>query len=392
MQARTNNLPLRSVATLYTPFIVSTALIALVALIAALTAAPVAAATNDPAPAPAEKIQVAILTGQNNHAWFKDTPVLEHILDSAEIFDTTVVLTPDRQDPDKAEKWKAFEPNFADYDVIVLNYNGEMWPDRIKRSFETYISEGGAAFSFHAANNPFRGWTEYEQMIGQLWRNNKAGKRIYFNDKGEKQVMPAGEGPGAGHGRQHPFVLETIVDDHPVFQGLPKKWMHAKDELYHGQRGPAENMTVLMTAYSNPATGGTGVHEAVVWTIPYGKGTVMTNTLGHWWRGSGGGESLQCAGFHTLFQRSVEWLATGKVTINKPQDFPTVENASMRPLPDFEPLAYIYVKGVPGSDPLASCGCSIPTQPHLHPAFIQYAAQHENPIVPGQATADADER
>lgn len=334
----------------------------------------------------ADKIKVAILTGQNNHGWMMDTPVLKNILDEHKIFQTTILQTPDRNDKEKAAKWQAFKPDFKAYDVIVLNYNGEMWPEHIKTAWLEYVSEGGKVFSFHAGNNPFKGWTEFEEMIGLLWRKNSDGKRIYFDNDGKKVVQEAGQGPGAGHGRQHPYVVDTLVPDHPVFQGLPKQWMHAKDELYHGQRGPAKNMTVLMTAYAEPKTRGTGVHEPIVWTIPYGKGTVMTNVMGHWWKNMKEGPALACAGFQTIFTRSLEWLATGKVTIEKPEDFPTKDAVSLRELAPYEPLAYIHIPGVPGSDPMASCDhCSPQTQPGFVPAWVQFAEMLE--AVPGEATA-----
>jgi hypothetical protein len=39
--------------------------------------------------------------------------------------------------------------------------------------------------------------------------------------------------------------------------GLPKLWMHANDELYERLRGPAEELEVLATAWSDPAFAGT---------------------------------------------------------------------------------------------------------------------------------------
>lgn len=320
-----------------------------------------------------DKIQVGILTGQNNHGWMLDTPVLKNILDEAGLFETDIIQTPDRKDPGRAAKWRAFKPDFKQYDVIVLNYNGEMWPDHIKAAWIDYVREGGDVFSFHAGNNPFHGWTEFEEMIGLLWRKNSAGKRVYFDDEGNKVIQEAGKGPGAGHGRQHAYLVDTKDNEHPVFKGLPDQWMHAKDELYHAQRGPAKNMTVLMTAYAEPKTRGTGVHEPVVWTIPFGKGTVMTNVMGHWWKNDQDGPALKCAGFQTIFTRSIEWLATGIVTTDKPKDFPTKDAISLRELAVFEPLAYIHVDGVPGSDPLASCDCSPQTQPGFVSAWAQFA-------------------
>jgi type 1 glutamine amidotransferase len=99
--------------------------------------------------------------------------------------------------------------------------------------------------------------------------------------------------------------------------------MHAQDELYHGQRGPAENMHLLASAWSAKEKGGTGAHEPMLWVIPYGKGKVVTNVMGH-----ENGKSLQCVGFVTLLDRSCEWLATGKVTTPVPAEFPTADKSS----------------------------------------------------------------
>jgi len=303
----------------------------------------------------AEKIKVAIITGQNNHGWTLDTPVLKNILDEAGLFDTTLLISPDAKDPDKAAKWQQFKPAFSDYSVVIINYNGEMWPDHIKTGFVDYIKGGGKAYVFHAGNNPFNGWTEYEQMVGLLWRKNNEGKRLYFDENGQQKIVQPGDGPGAGHGAKHAYVVKNLDPEHPVFTGLPTEWMHAQDELYHGQRGPAENMTILATAYSDPATKGTGVSEPLVWTIPFGEGLVLTNVMGHWWKNDATGPALQCAGFQTILTRSIEWLATGKVTQEKPADFPGKDAASLRELKPFKPLAYLYV---PDFAPFASASVS----------------------------------
>ena len=100
--------------------------------------------------------------------------------------------------------------------------------------------------------------------------------------------------------------------------------MHAKDELYDRLRGPAENLHVLATAYSDPATRGAGFHEPMLMTISYGKGRVFHTTLGH------ALEAIQCVGFITTLQRGAEWAATGKVTQKVPSDFPTADKTSSR--------------------------------------------------------------
>lgn len=279
-----------------------------------------------------EKIPVLIIDGQNNHDWERTSPFLAYLLESTGRFKVDRATTPPRGAPPEA--WENFAPDFSRYRVVVINYNGQTWPERVRKAFEQYVANGGGVVVVHAGNNPFADWPEYNRMIGLGWRNNRFGWRVYVDDEGKVHRVPPGQGPGAGHGRQHEYVVEIRDPSHPVTKGLPKRWLHARDELYHGQRGPAENMHILATAYDDPSVGGTGVHEPLVWWIPYGKGKVFTILLGHVGRGQKDLAGMQCVGFATLFRRACEWVATGKVTIPVPPDFPTENRVSLIPLPE----------------------------------------------------------
>lgn len=279
--------------------------------------------TSDAAPA-AEKLNLLIIDGQNNHNWRATTPVLNSFLTETGRFKVDVATTPPNNAP--KEDWDKFRPNFSQYDVVLSNYNGQMWPDEVRTAFEKYVADGGAVVIVHAANNAFSGWEEYNKMIGLGWRGASFGDRVTFNDEGTIVRTSKGEGPGAGHGPQHEFSVIVRQPDHPVMEGLPREWMHAKDELYQGQRGPAADMHILATAYADPDQRGTGAHEPMVWWIPYGKGKVFTTVMGH------ADYSMACVGFQTIVARGAEWAATGEVTLKVPDTFPTADKVSVNAL------------------------------------------------------------
>lgn len=279
------------------------------------------------ATAASAKSKILIVTGQNNHDWVHSTPIIKALLEETNLFDVTVTTTPSKEAPDDA--WNDGSPKFKGFDAILSDYNGKMWPTQIKSDFVDYVKGGGGVVLVHAANNAFTGWKEYEDMTGLLWREADHDERLYLDDKLKPVRAPKGEGPSAGHGAGHEYKITVTEPSHPVFKGVPKVWMHVSDELYHGQRGPAENMHILAAAFSSKESGGTGVYEPMVWWIPYGKGKVITLLPGHYGSEQSDSTPYDCLGFRTILQRSTEWVATGKVTIPVSPDFPTADKISV---------------------------------------------------------------
>ena len=274
-----------------------------------------------------ERVKVLIVSGQNNHDWQRTNNLLIDVLNDANKFETDISLTPPKGSAPEA--WDSWNPRFTAYQVILMDYNGEMWPERVKANFEQFVMNGGKVLAQHASNNPFPGWSEFEQMIGILWRNPADGDRVFYNDQGTMVREERGVGLGAGHGEKHDWTIRNRKPAHPVMNGVPLEFLHPFDELYHGQRGPAENMEVLATAYSREDNGGSGKHELMIWTIPFGQGTVMTFLPGHLWPEQEDTSAFHCIGFRTLLTRSLEWLGTGEVTIPIPPNFPTKDRISM---------------------------------------------------------------
>ncbi|MBL8826205.1 MAG: ThuA domain-containing protein [Planctomycetaceae bacterium] len=265
--------------------------------------------------------RVLIVDGQNNHAWKATTPVLtKHLTDSG-LFKVEVATS-----PEKGKDMSGFTPKFADYQAVISNYNGDEWSEPTKQSLVDYVGKGGALVIIHAANNSFPKWTAYNEMIGLGgWggRNEKSGPYVRFRDG--QIVKDTQPGPGGHHGKQHPFQVIVRNSQHPITAGMPTAWMHANDELYDKLRGPAENIDVLATAYADPATGGSGEHEPMIFTVKFGQGRVFHSPMGH------SVEAMECAGFALTLTRGTEWAITGQVTQTKlPEDFPTADKVSVR--------------------------------------------------------------
>ena len=90
-------------------------------------------------------------------------------------------------------------------------------------------------------------------------------------------------------------------------------------------------MTILATAFASEEKKGTGAHEPMLWWIPYGKGRVVTNVLGHVGGNSNPIESpaMRDVAFLTILKRSLEWAAGKEVTTEVPDNFPTADEISL---------------------------------------------------------------
>lgn len=253
-----------------------------------------------------KRIKALIIDGQNNHQnWPEKTVLLKQYLLESGRFTVDIART-----PPAGGAMADFKPDFAAYDVVVSNYNGEAWPEAMRQAFETYMRSGGGFVCFHSADNAFPDWPAYNEMIGLGgWegRTEKDGPYVYVDDAG-KVVRDDSPGPGGHHGPQHQFTVIARDTLHPIMRGLPKEWLHEKDELYDRLRGPAKNMQILATAYSDADTQkGTGRHEPMLMTIHYGMGRVFHTAMGH------APYSMVSEGFIKSLQRGAEWAATGGV-------------------------------------------------------------------------------
>lgn len=274
------------------------------------------------------RIKVMILTGQSNpyHNWAVSSAAIKRMLEDAGLFEVNVATT-----PGKGQDMSAFKPDFTGLGAVVMDYEGDEWPDATRQAFVNYVRGGGGLVMVHAADNAFPKWAEFLEMSGVGgWggRDESWGPKVRWRDG--RMVLDSTPGT-AMHPPRHDFLVVARAPEHPIMKGLPAEWMQANDEIYSQLRGPAKNLQVLATATADKTKGGTGEHEPMFMTIQYGKGRVFHNTLGHVGpKDAMPVPALASVGYIVSIQRGTEWAATGTVTQKVPADFPTAASTSIR--------------------------------------------------------------
>lgn len=239
---------------------------------------------QDPPPPP---VHAAVLTGANNHEWQWTSRESHSALAETGRFVVETTDQPAAFLVDAGARRAA-----GQLDVLVLDYNGPRWGEAAERAFVDAVRAGLGVVVVHAANNAFPGWIEYEQLVGLLWRE------------------------GTGHGAYHAFDVAVVDLHHPVTAGMRDFHLHP-DELYHRLvHVPGGDHRVLMSAFSDPKTGGTGRHEPMATAGAFGKGRVFHTPLGHVWAGVPATRATWAdPQLRLLVARGAEWAATGVVTL-----------------------------------------------------------------------------
>ena len=260
-------------------------------------------------------IRALIVTGQNNHNWPVSHRALQAILQNSGLFAVDLAVS-----PPQGGDMDAFDPDFSAYRVVILDYNGDRWSASTERRFLDYVRDGGGVVLYHAADNAFPDWEEF----------NRIAALGGWGGRDERLVRDTTKGPGGSHGEQREYSMNGRNAEHPVVRGLPGRWIHATDELYDRMRGPANVAELLYTAYADPGRGGSGREEPLVFTVDYGKARIIHMMIGHAGPSLEDNPAMQCTGFQTLLLRGSEWAATGKVRQRVPDDFPTERKSSLR--------------------------------------------------------------
>ncbi len=275
-------------------------------------------------------IKALIINGQDgSHTWQYSTKVLKALFEKSGLFAVDVATTPNWNG-----NMEEFHPNFSNYDVVLLNYGGKIWPEKTRTDFERYVANGGGVVVLHSSVIPMEEWKEYNQMVGLgAWnqRNEKDGPYVYWENN--RYVYDYSPGWAGHHDRQHKTLVEHRAVDHPVLRELPHSWRHFKDEIYTRLRGPAQNIEILATINEHDR------NEPIMWTTQWGNGRIFVDLLGHCGNDPDMTYSMDCVGFQTTLLRGAEWAATGRVTQDVPDNFPSQDKESLQivcKLPDAE--------------------------------------------------------
>ncbi len=285
-----------------------------------------------------KKIKVLILQADDHHDVVVQGETFAQILNSTKLFDVSQVNILEHQE------WEIIDLQFSNYGLILSSNLGQNWPESLKLNLDQYLSEGGNLVIIHQGVASHQDWPKFREMIGLGWAKSSAGQHMFWDDRDSLWIRtPLYHGVGAGHAKQHEFLVTVRSEEHPVVEGMPREWMHGMDELYHGMRGPAENIEILATAYSDKQMWGSGDHEPIAWTVNYRKGRVFVTVLGHFMKFENRWEipgvdsyenefkAIYCVGFQSLLARGAEWAATGKVTLEIPGNFPSDKKSSVMP-------------------------------------------------------------
>ena len=122
--------------------------------------------------------------------------LLKQILDETGLFSSRILTT-----PAKGEDMSGFSPDFSKYKLVVLDYEGDAWPEKTNAALMDFVNNGGGIVVYNSKSDP-----------------------------GEARP------DSVTVSKRHDFEIRTRISDHPVTKGLPVRWLHPNDEIVQGLR------------------------------------------------------------------------------------------------------------------------------------------------------------
>ena len=237
-------------------------------------------------------IQVLILSGNNNHDWKQTTQQLEKIFSQSDRFRYKVTFRPDT----------LTSGSLKSFDVVLSNWNS--WPENdirwtvaTEQALSDFIKSGGGFVTFHSSTSVFYKWPEFSEFTAAAWIDS-----TWHKEKSATHVLIENAG-------------------HPVTSGMSDFYIY--DELWVNAR--SNDKFQILGSATNSQLNKEGIPtQPAILVSNYGKGRIFHTILGH------DARAMRNLGFQTLLRRGTEWVATGNVTSEIPQELRQPEKQKQR--------------------------------------------------------------
>ena len=250
-------------------------------------------AIADEPPARPAPINALLITGHNNHNWQYTSRVHKETLEGCGRFRVDITDDPAATLADAAglKKYQLFVLDYNDYHQAKRWGEASAGGGAAEKNFTAAVQSGVGVCAIHSANNAFKGWKEYEQMLGLMWRE------------------------GTGHAAFHAFDVQIVDKEHPITKGM-SDFKQRPDELYHKLVNSQKTSAHVLMQAMDDVKDGSGQMEPMAFTLEYEKGRIFATPLGHVWTNDQKSKHTVVEGqFRALVCRGAEWAATGAVTL-----------------------------------------------------------------------------
>lgn len=209
------------------------------------------------------------------------------------------------------------------YDAVFVDYDGRVdfespfigWGINAEKALYDYVQNGGGAVMYHSS----------------IIKGNPAMPENFVRLVGCDFDFAA----GARKSPKIELIVDVDTEAHEITHGSAKSWMSAQEDFFLNMKWlPDVPVTVLATVRDDMADyeldkiqphrryefesrdlanlPGMSSSQPVAWTHNYGKGRVLSISIGH------GPDTLKRPNFVGLLCRGTEWVASGETTIPYP--------------------------------------------------------------------------
>jgi uncharacterized protein len=177
------------------------------------------------------------------------------------------------------DPWVLTTPGMQRYDGIVMVLNtDDRWPAAVEQALVKHVRGGMGIGIIHSSDNCFPGWSEFEDLVGLLWRIDDVNK--------------------AGHDHYGPYTVEIVDKKHFITEAMED--FPITDELYR-DLAKFSDFHVLAEGFSRDKQ----ARYPLIMTKTYGQGRVFHTVLGH------DVNTMSSEGFRRTTLRGMIWAVGG---------------------------------------------------------------------------------